>query len=352
MENSYREFIKNYISIGREIMFLSQKEILDSLLPKEKIIDLMEETLKAHGNDNYEMPPKASIRVSGQYINEDEEKFNIAGGFAAKPAFINNGNVSGIKWISGYPSSREHFGLPPTTGLTILSDHLSGVPLSVLDATLITAERTAAVTMVGIKYLSNKSDENFGMIGCGAVGTKHVEYIQHALPNLKRIYIYDILDEAMNNLIEKVAHKVEAKIIKAESYEELVKNSNTIVSAATSSGNDEPKIKDEWIGKGKTIFLCNLQGLYEDKTMKRSQKYIVDSLADHTAYNQRGRYPNGMPEFYGELGEVVIGKKAGRESNDDLIINSNVGMAIEDMALSAALSKEALKNGFGTKLSL
>lgn len=352
MEKNYRDVVGKYLEIGKEMAYLSLEDVSKSAPTKIETINLMEETLQSHGKNDYVMPPKVSIRVSGTLEEANSEPYDIHGGFAAKPAFIKKGSVSGVKWISGFPDSRDKFGLPQTSGLTILSDTLSGIPLAVMDATWLTAERTAAVTMVGIKHLAKESDETFGMIGCGAVGTKHVEYAPYAMPNLKKIYIYDIYESAMDHLIKEVQPKTDIEIIKATSYEELVKSSDVFTSAVSKAPDQQPEIKDQWITPGQTLFLCSLIDLYEDVTLKRADKYIVDSIEDHEEYEKRGSYPKGIPSIHSELGEVVAGMKPGRETEEEIIISCNVGMAIEDMALSAAISKKALINGLGQKLKL
>lgn len=350
MEEDFREIVANYIEIGKELVYLSYKECAEFALSKDNTIILMEETLKAHGKKDVEMPPKVGLNVTSNLIKNDKTSTFVYGGYATMPAYVGNGHVCGVKWVSGYPDNRNNFGLPQTTGLTILSDHLSGFPITIMDATFVTPERTAAVTMVGIKYLANKDSDTFGMIGCGVVGKKHVEYAMSVLPHLKRIYIYDNFEPAMDQLIEEIQPKLDIQILKAATYEEIVKKSQVIVSATAMLSDVEPKINESWISNGHTVFLCDAHTLYGNRAMEKADKYIVDSLETHRLREKTGSYV--LPKVYGELGEIVAGMKLGRESRDEIIISNNLGMACEDMALSAEICTKALANGMGQKLRL
>lgn len=340
MNSSLRGYLKDKIIIGEEFIYLNREECVNSAITPNELIKLMEETLTYHAKGLYEMPPKIGIHTKPNTFMH------------AMPAFIKEKNLSGIKWITGYPDNREKFGLDQTVGLAILNDHETGYPLVLMDATWITTERTAAISMVGIKYLANLNAKTFGVIGCGAVGRKHIEFIEFVLPELEEIYIIDSYEPAMDKLITDYQPKINSKIIKASSYEELINNSEVITSATAFIRNAKPKIKDEWIKSGQTIIQCDAHTLYENKTMIRGDKYILDCLAHHKLFEKQGEYPNGIPKLYGELGEIVAGKKQGRENANELIINNNIGLAIEDIMLGSAISKKAVEQGGGQKINL
>jgi ornithine cyclodeaminase/alanine dehydrogenase-like protein (mu-crystallin family) len=156
----------------------------------------------------------------------------------------------------------------------------------------------------------------------------------------------------MDKLIEDIQPMVDAEIVKAKSYEEIAKNCEVIASATVITEKPEPKIKDEWITKGQTIIMCDCHSLYEDATMKRADKYLLDSIEQHELLIGYGYYPMGLPEVYGEIGEVAAGIKKGRESKKELIVSNNVGMAVEDIMVARAIFDKALEKGVGTILPL
>lgn len=275
MEISLRDSIGSYLEIGKEMVYLTREECMKSALSTDALLDLAEKTLESHGKGAFEMPAKIGIHPKPNTFMH------------AMPAYIETGNFCGIKWVTGFPENREKYGLQQTVGLSILNDYQTGYPMIVMGATWVTTERTAAVSMISLKHSANKNTKNFGMIGCGSVGRKHVEFIESVLPNLEKIYIFDNYELAMDQLTNDYQSQTNAEIIKVTSYGELVKESEVIASATVINKNAEPKIKDEWITSGKTIILCDGHTLYENVTLHRADQYISDSIDQQKAFEKK-----------------------------------------------------------------
>lgn len=124
------------------------------------------DALVAHGTKNYEMPAKIGVHPYREVF------------YHAMPAYVPSKNAVGLKWIEYYPGNPEKFGLPQTTGLLIMNDVLTGRPVALMDATLITAMRTPAVTAIAAADL-NSGATTFGMYGCGVQGIEHCRFIEH-----------------------------------------------------------------------------------------------------------------------------------------------------------------------------
>ena len=98
--------------------------------------------------------------------------------------------------------------------------------------------------------------------------------------------------------------------------------------------------------------MCDMHSLYEDATMKRADKYLVDSIEEHELFEGYGYYPDGLPTIHAETGEVAAGLRKGRENPKELIVGNNVGMAVEDMMVARTVFRKALETGVGTRLPL
>lgn len=336
----YRNWIEEHIQIGHEVLYLTRNECIQTGLTAMEVFQLVEKSLIVHGKKELEMPAKIGIHPVKNSLMH------------AMPAHVPGDFACGIKWGTCFPDNRKRFGLDQTSCLMILNDQESGLPIAIMDGTWLTAVRTPAVTMVGVKYLANQDAETFGMIGCGVQGKEHVKQIVHFMPKLRKIYIFDIYEPMMDSLVDSLQEQIPVEIVKCKSFEELVKESEVIASATTILERPDPKISDEWIRPGQTILQCDLHSLYEDKTMKRADKYIVDSIEQHDLMTRYGYYPDGLPEIYGELGEVAAGLKKGRERNDEIIVNNNVGMAVEDIIVAKEIFVRALQQNLGRKLPL
>ncbi len=338
---AYRENIGKKLNIGREILYLTREDCMSTGLSTEDIISITRSALEAHGRKKTEMPAKIGIHPLKNTF------------FHAMPALVPGENACGMKWVECFPENPFRFNLAQTSGLLIFNDMESGFPLAIMDAIWITAKRTPAVSALSARYLADSSAETFGMFGCGVQGREHVRFMPKELKNLKKIYIYDVVPAAMDSLIEEIQPEVDAEIIPAASVEEMVKSCEVLASATAILEKPDPKVRDQWIQKGQTVLICDLDSFWEIETMRRADKFLVDDIGQHRHFDEAGYYPDGMPEnIYGETGEVVAGIKAGRERKDELIVASNIGMAVEDVVMARTVLDRALEMGLGVKLPL
>ncbi|MDR0600401.1 MAG: ornithine cyclodeaminase family protein [Treponema sp.] len=337
---AYRGEVQKKLDIGREMLYLSQEDVKRVPVTPGEILDRTEKALIAYSAKKVDMPSKIALHPITDTF------------FHAMPAYVPEEFAAGVKWGSCYPSNRERYGVPQAQGLIIYSDHLSGLPLAVLDCKYVTEIRTAAVTYTAAKYLAPREAETFGMIGCGVEGKQHVKNIERVLPRLKRIYLYDRYEKAVDELIGAYQTSLTARLVKAASYEEVAKSCAVIASATVASEGYHPVIKDQWISRGQTILLCEGHTLYEDAVFKRADKYIVDSRDQVEQFSRYGYYPFGTPPIHAETGEVAAGRAPGRERGDELIVGNNFGMAVEDMFVVRLLFDRALEHNIGVRLPL
>src|ERR1019366_4385610 len=127
----------------RSFLYLSRADVEAVGLAMEEIIASVERVFQEMGKGGVEMPPKPGIHTRpNAFIH-------------AMPASIPSLGAAGMKWVSGYPGNQSK-GLPYISGLLILNDPETGLPLAVMDCTWITANRTGAATAVAAKYLARR----------------------------------------------------------------------------------------------------------------------------------------------------------------------------------------------------
>ncbi len=83
-----------------------------------------------------------------------------------------------------------------------------------------------------------------------------------------------------------------------------------------------------------------------------SDKFVTDSWEQTTHFHEQGAFPDGLPKLYAELGEIVSGKKKGRESQQERILAINIGLALEDVIVADLVYKKALEIGGYKRLTL
>ncbi|PCJ63417.1 MAG: ornithine cyclodeaminase [Planctomycetota bacterium] len=327
-------------NVGKEILYLTQDKVIEAGINDDDILQLVKAALTEHGSKKYEMPSKIGLHPRENTLMH------------AMPGWVPAYDACGIKWAECFPDNYK-YNLPQTSGLMILNCSETGWPICILDAIWITAKRTPAVTAVACEYLARKDSEIVGMIGAGIQGREHVNLLPKVIPNLKKIKIYDRFEESISKLISDLQPKhPNVELIPCKSFEETVRGSDVVVSATAILSKPEPQIKDEWIKEGAFIAPVDFDSLWEWKTFKRADKFLVDSLDEMNYFMGVGYLANGLPDIHAEIGEVVAGLKVGRETDDELIIDMNIGMGVEDVVIGKKIYDLAIEKGLGLSLPL
>jgi ornithine cyclodeaminase/alanine dehydrogenase-like protein (mu-crystallin family) len=318
-----------------EMLYLSQEDILDMEIPMKEIIPLVESGLREHGLGQVENPPKPGIHAkSDSFIH-------------AMPAYYRKLGIGGLKWVSGYPTNRE-LGLPQILGVMITNDMETGLPTAIMDCRWITAVRTAAVSAVTAKYCASKGADTLGVIGCGVQGRMTLGALKDVVPTLKKVKAYDINPEAAKKYkdLEKQAG---VEVTPVASVEEAAKGSDMILTATQRLS--KPLVKNEWFKPGALgMGLEASRAWYGDAIL--NSKFVTDSWDQTTHFHEQGAFPDGLPKLYAELGEIVAGKKKGRENQKERILAINIGLALEDVIVADYVYKKAEKRGGYKKLTL
>jgi len=336
-ENAHDE-MKKVLSLGNEALWLTREECVKAGPDIDETLALVRQALVAHGKKEYEMPAKIGIHPFTDVF------------FHAMPAYVPGNSACGMKWIECFPRNPKEYKLPQTTGLLIMNDIMTGVPVAVMDCTWLTAMRTPAVTVLAAAAL-HPDAKTFGMFGCGVQGIEHVRFAVKALKKLEKIYIYDVRPEMMDKLISDIGKDVGLEIIKAEPRS-IAEKCEVMSSATIILLNSLSVVKREWVSKGQTILPCDLNTFWDPAISREADKYIVDSRDEHKLFAGMGYFPDGLPEITCETGEVLAGVAPGRTSSDELIVCSNIGMSVCDVVMGRAILNKALEMKLGRKLPL
>lgn len=324
--------------LGREMLYLTRSEVVELDITREDVIDVTRRALVEHGNSRYEMPAKIGVHPHDDVF------------FHAMPAFLPELEAVGMKWIESYPRNPESYGLPQITGLQVMNDVDTGVPVALFDSTWLTAQRTPAVTVLAAEAL-HASASSFAMIGCGVQGGEHVLYADAHLRGLESITVIDAREDAMDRLIADLQPLVKIELRRGASLEAVVKENEVLSSATIILREPLVAAKNEWVSAGQTILPCDLNTFWDPAIAKRG-RYIVDSIDEHQLFDEMGYFPDGLPEIAAETGQVLAGIKPGRTSSDEIVVNSNIGMAVCDVALGKLIQERATELGAGRLLPL
>jgi ornithine cyclodeaminase/alanine dehydrogenase-like protein (mu-crystallin family) len=323
--------------VSEKILYLSQANVASIGVTMKEIIDAVEIGFREHGNGKVEMPPKPGVHTQPDAF------------IHAMPAYIPALHSVGVKWVSGYPDNYKR-GLPYITGLLILNDEVTGIPLAVMDCTWITAIRTGAATAVAAKYLARPESESIGILGCGVQGRSNLEAL-NVLFKIKRVVAYDTLPDQVKRFAQFARERFGFDVVKAKTAHEAVDGLDMIVTAGPILHKPHATIKAGWMKPGAFASLVDFDSYWEGAAMKETNKFCTDDVPQLEHYRSIG-YFQDIPPIYASVGELVAGKKRGRENATERTITCNLGLALDDMATAPIIYKRAMERKIGTWLEL
>lgn len=321
-----------------EILYLSRHDIENLNIPIIEVIRVVEKAFLEKAEGQTEVPPKPGI-------HPQKDAF-----IHAMPAYIPKTKSAGIKWVSGFPENPKR-GLPYISGLLILNDTETGFPISVMDCTWITAKRTGAATAIAAKHLARQDSKVLGILGCGVQGRSNLEALTVVCKDLEEVKAYDISEINLERYVEEMAAKYGLKLVPVASPRKAVENCDIIVTAGPILKHPHPLIEASWFKDGGFACALDFDSYWKPEAMHSMNKFCTD---DHNqlAYYKKVGYFSNIPQAYADLGEIVNGKKPGRENPKERIMSMNLGLAIEDMATAILIYEKAKKTGAGTRLPL
>jgi ornithine cyclodeaminase/alanine dehydrogenase len=319
------------------VLYLSREDVEATQLPMSEIIQALEAMFKEKGNGEVEMPPKPGIHPRPDAF------------IHAMPAYIPSIHAAGLKWVSGYPGNQAR-GLPYITGLLILNDPDTGVPLAVMDCTWITAQRTGAATAVSAKYLARPDSVSIGIVACGVQGRSNLEALA-CLFEVQQVKAYDLHPEVARRFAGEMGERFDLDIEPVATLPEAVKAMDIVVTSGPILKHPNPPIEPGWLAPGSFASLVDFDSYWQGAALREFDKLATDDLAQMRYYRQEG-YFRETPEVYADLGEIVASKKSGRESASERTAAINLGIALDDMATAILVYQRAKAGGIGRELPL
>ena len=315
-------------------------------LDMDETIAVVDEALRLHAKGEAIAPRKSSILWSDD-LDSDER----LGRIMAMPAYVGGDlDVAGVKWIPSVPDNASR-GLPRGIGLIVLSHRETGLPMAVLDGTVVSAMRTGAVGGIAARALANADATVATLLGAGVQARTQLLAIERTLP-LDEVRDYDVAPERALAFCER--ERRDALRLVAVDDPAAACAGASVVGAATMA--DRPFVPPDWLDPG-SVFL-SISSL--DPTLELIEAcdvWVCDVWEHETAHRSRPfarAVAAGIVtrERVAELGQVLIGSATGRTSRDQRVLVSPVGLGIEDVAGAWRVARRAQELGIGTPLRL
>jgi alanine dehydrogenase len=314
-------------------LMLNKKEVR-RLINIEDVIDVVEAAFKDYTQGKGEMPSKVYLTVKD-------------GDFRAMPASLPG--EAGMKWVSVHTGNMAK-GLPTVMAVLIFNDPDTGYPLAIMDASEITALRTAATSTIASKYLARKNPATLGIIGAGYQAYHHIK-AHCEIFKFKEIMVADISPKATGRLVDSLPNFP----LRACSIEETARAD--IICTLTPA--HQPVLQQKWLKPGAHINAvgADAEGKEElEPAILNEAIVVVDDIGQAIHAGEinvpvaKGLYKK--EQIHATLGEIILGNKPGRTNNEIITVFDSTGLAIEDIAVGGMVYQKARQNGAGVSINL
>ena len=315
------------------------------LLPMDRCIDVMAEALSALARQQAMNPLRS---ILGLPFGDGAALAVMPGAQVEPPAF-------GVKVISVFPGNRAA-GLETHQGVVLLFESEHGQPVALVDASEVTAIRTAAVSGVATRALAGEEADDLAILGSGTQARTHLEAMLAVRP-VRRVRAWSPNRERLEAFASEAGGRHGIEVEPMEDPRAAVEGASLV---CTVSGAREPMIRGEWLAPG-----CHLNAVGSalptarelDGEAVRRARLFVDRR--ESAMSESGDILLAMQEdaigedhIVAELGEVLIGSAEGRTEPDQVTLFKSLGLAVEDVAAAHAVLEAARREGAGTTVRL
>lgn len=324
-------------------MLLLKRSELEKILSMQDTVDSIEHAFREHQLGRSLTPMRMHVELD-----------QVEGVYLLMPSFMAESALFGTKVLSVYPRNR-HKNIPTISSLYLLSDVEDGTFLAIMDGSCLTGMRTGAASAVAARYLARHDASVHGILGAGAQAIYQAEAINCVRP-IEKLLVYDLHKEAAQAFADRAAARFGVAVQVAESAEEVAGQSDILTTVTTSS---TPVVQVGDLKKGCHVnavgaFKPNMREIGAD--LLRQAMVVVDTYegclkeaGDLLIPIETGSY--ARQSIHAELGEVVLGRKGGRDSADRLTLFKSVGIAFEDLVTAMLAYNAAGKKGIGTEIT-
>jgi ornithine cyclodeaminase/alanine dehydrogenase-like protein (mu-crystallin family) len=314
-----------------DLLYLSRADV-ERVLDIDRMLDALGEALVVHSSGKTSVPPRVAATVEGRGL------------LGVMPGYV-PGVALESKLVSVFPANDQQ-GLPSHQGLIALFDESTGTPIALMDGTYITAIRTGGTAAVAARALARDDAAVLAILGAGVQGWSHLQ-------TFPRVRDFREIRIASRNLERaKALAERHPRALGVATFENAVRGADVV---ACCTDAREPILRREWLEPG--VHVSAVGGTFGPELDRETV------AAAHVFVEWRGAVTNkppagahelqGLdPESVTEVGEVLAGKRPGRQSRDEITLYKSTGHAVEDAATAKLAYDTAREMGVGVRLTL
>lgn len=320
---------------------LLNKDQVRQLISMKQVIGAVEDAYKAYSSDQVEQPDYIGIRLPA---GRGEVDFKLS--YDKRAEFISMKAHSG-----GFTRNPEQHGVPNSMGTIMLFDARSCALVCVMDGSLLTGLRTGAAGAVSVKALARPNGRIVASIGTGAQARMQIRAIREIM-QIEEIHAWSRTPSALSDYKTDIEREYAIPVIISPSKKDAVEKADIVITTTRGKGD---LVQADWVKPGTHIIAIGTDQLGKQELhpeLFRNAKTVVDSIRQCT---QKGETWHPLQEniitqddIHGEIGEVLLGLKPGRTSDDEITIFDSTGMAIQDNTTARTIFESARAANVGT----
>jgi alanine dehydrogenase len=328
-----------------ELIFLSEADVSRVALSDLEILSAVEDGLRAQGLGAARLEPRVHLEPDAEVRGH----FNVLRGYLA-PA-----ELAGVKVVGDYLDNHV-LGLPSELGLLTLYDSLTGMPVAIVSASRLTDMRTGALTALGARHLARGDARVLGHVGARGTAYWNVRLLDH-LFDFEEIRVHSRRPESREAFARRLEGDLGKPVRVTESWEACLRGADVMVEASRLE-RPQPLLSTRWVEPGALVIPYGTMSAVELSLTDVMDKIVVDDWGQCRAgkfgalrqHVDTGRLTDRT--LHGELAQILVGERPGRESDKERILFWHRGLATSDIALGHALVEKARSLGIGTTLEL
>jgi len=319
------------------------------------VIRAVEEAFAAYEHGTVRMPAKSYIELAQYngdfrsmpaYMAVREDDVPASQRDSAESRSAGDWDAAGLKWVNVHPDNPDDHGLPTVMGTMIYSDPETAFPLAIMDGTELTMKRTGAAAAVATDHLAVEDASSLGIVGAGVQSYTQLEAIAEIRP-IETVVVSDVDEAAVAAFVDRFEDDFDVRpgsIAEAASCDVL----------STVTPVRDPVVTREHVGEHTHV---NAMGADAAGKHELADEILLDAklvIDDYEQCTHSGEvnvpWSEGVlgdDDLYGEIGEIVVGAKAGRTAADGLSVFDSTGLAIQDVAAAHEVFAHADDNDNG-----
>jgi alanine dehydrogenase len=259
-------------------------------------------------------------------------------------------DLLGMKWVVGFPTNAAA-GLSAIHGTVLLNDATTGVPRAILDATVITAQRTAAVTGVAIQAFAPGhagSRPRIALVGAGVQAHSHLPVLAHQLPGSDLVVSSLHAERAGAAASAAAASGGFASVAVAADAASAIEGADVVVTTI-SFGTPRQILPASAFARATLVVAVDYDMCVPATVAREAHRFVVDERGQFLAGRASGIF-SGYPDPVATLGDVLTGSEGPNGGAGGRTVVTHLGVGLADVVFGDAILRRAEALGIGIQL--